>query len=52
MPFLRRTSACNWDRESQCFLTGNGEIFLWAVVYDSIGGVTWAGIGAVVEELE
>ncbi len=34
-----------WDRESQSGLLSTGETFLWAVVYDSLGGVSWAGIG-------
>lgn len=34
-----------WDRESQSVLTGAGRVFVWTVVYDSLGAVSWAGIG-------
>ena len=34
-----------WDRENQSALLTPGQQFLWAVVYDSVGSVSWAGIG-------
>ncbi len=38
-----------WDDQSQSRLAGaGGERFLWAVVYDSVGGVGWGGIGVEV----
>jgi hypothetical protein len=36
--------SAKWDRESQSVLTAAGQVFVWAVVYDSLGAVSWAGI--------
>jgi len=38
-----------WDDQSQSQLGGaGGDRFLWAVAYDSVGGVGWGGIGVEV----
>ena len=37
--------SAKWDRSSQSVLTAAGQVFVWAVVYDSLGAVSWAGIG-------